>query len=195
MDYGLKIVELFLQFGDVKMTHDLVTSLFGDYDDKMCAFRGLVADGLLVLHKGEYYVTDQGREAYARATAQPFGKEPSKLIRFKDEVLTGIIERFCAASGYMVSEPSKVLNAVLPKNKKPTYSSRENVRLEPSRSNREIKYKLMRELSLSSERYEEYLAEGRIRLCTGGGKRHVGIFDRRGEGWQYKCRECRKGVK
>ena len=190
MDYGAKIIELLLQFEDVKMTHDLVTALFGDYDDKMLRFRQLVADKMLALHKGEYFVTDVGRQYYMECVAKPLSGEASKLIRFRDEVLTGIIERFSNKSGYKVTEPSKIVNAVLPRNKRPGYSGKTNIRIGRT-INKEARHKIMRDLALSEERYEEYMAEGRIRICNKG-TRHIGIFDKRGAGWQSHCRECRK---
>lgn len=110
--------------------------------------------------------------------------------KFKDEAMTGLCEEKSKASGFTVSAQSSMDNAVLSTAKTHIeHKTPEDMMMEQDYIAKR-KRSLADRLNLSMSECEKMVKEGRIKICKQCGK--PGIFDRKKDGWQMRCRDCMK---
>jgi hypothetical protein len=110
---------------------------------------------------------------------------------YKEEALTGLTQIKSPKTGRMVSRKSKLVRPVLPSNKKHHETATpEDSMIEKDRALK-AKMKLAKDLNTTVEKLENFISEGRLKMCPKCKK--VGIFDKRGGGYMAVwCRKCRK---
>ena len=74
----------------------------------------LVKNGYMVIHRGEYIVTDAGRDYYDTAATRPQLNTGTASQRFKVEALTGITETR-NKNGHIVTTQSGLSNCAVPR--------------------------------------------------------------------------------
>ena len=146
---------------------------------------------LLILHSGEYVITQGGRQYYVDALEKPELQDAKSYYDWRTEVLTGIVE-VPGKAGYRTAQ-SDINMAVLPAGKtireKDTDPEDEFLRTEAEMSARA---QIAKRFGITIARVENLMGQGRIRMCKGDGNTHVGIFDKKGQRFQHVCRECRR---
>ena len=141
--------------------------------------------GFVVVSRGHYYVTGEGRDYLQQCRDQC--RERRSISAFKDEALTGIRPD---------GTRSKLTAAVLPTGIEHTGRQRspEEHMMRAQAEHTALK-KHAEELEMSVAELEGHLQTGRVHRCNGGKVPHLGIFDRNGKGWRNVCRKCRKDGK
>lgn len=142
-------------------------------------------------HRKAYHITSVGVEFLERAGM--LSKRTRNPTTWKAEALTGMTEKTSRASGHTVSEQSKIDRAVLSTR---TVEGDEGLRpdkqLQELQSLDRARSSVCTTLSITPEQYQQFLREGRLRICSNG-PAHIGIFDRHSENrWQHICRRCRR---
>lgn len=148
------------------------------------ALQLLTDRSLVTCVRGQYKPSDEGI-ALAEAIAKN-SKIKISITEWKTEVLTGITSK---------GDRSKIERAAIPSPQQMIYqeaSTPEEIYAEYEERKR-ISTQLCKRWGITPRQYDQAVIEGRIRVCRGiRGVSHVGIFDRRGNGWQTYCRECSK---
>lgn len=150
----------------------------------------LMRQQLVYRHKGEYRVTSPGDEYLEQQGL--YSTQRKSVHAWKDEVLSGVRVIRSKKTNWLVSRESGIEHAVTSTS---TIEGVEGIRPDElvlkMDSIRKAHKQIRSVLGLPMATYDAYLEEGRVRVCRCGDP-HVGIFDRRGKGWQNRCRECRK---
>lgn len=187
----LKVLLTALQFRDgnsLPRPKMLAHLLDLDEDTIRAVFNDCLLDGLVYRHKGEWAISTAGAD-YCEQAIKRIGRTESRS-KWATEALTGIREYKSRASGFLVTCESLIERGVL--SKAPHYA-------DPSPGPEEIcaraqaiaemeRY-LRESLGLTQEQYAQYMGDGRIRVCRRGSP-HIGVFDKKGKGWQHLCRKC-----
>ncbi len=133
-------------------------------------------------HLGTYLLTDVGVEFSRAAMRRP--EIRGAISAWKNEVLTGINPK---------GKQSKIDTAVLPgAEDRPVKAVTAEDILSASQLRLQARKRHARALGLSLEEFDAGVQSGRVRICDNTGESHIGIFDKKGNGWQHLCRRCRK---
>lgn len=136
----------------------------------------------LTIEKGNYSVTDQGNNAYEKATTQPSIISDAEA-QFRDEVLTGItpygkqtdIDRAALPRLGFVRDENKVqYNAAIRVDEQMVFEQ------------------FLAATGETLDTVREGLESGRIGVCKADGIPHWGKFDKAGDGYRPVCKRCRK---
>lgn len=136
------------------------------------------------------FLTDSGVEYVQGLKENVSVSTAASEQRYKDEALTGIVEKKHKAHGWMVSEQSGITAAVLPGSHTPTTHTTPEDMIEQAQREYRAKEGLSNRLRVSMDTLLGYIDSGRVKLCNACNS--VEIFDRKGDRWQPVCRKCRK---
>lgn len=154
------------------------------------ALQWLWKNDMVSTYKGEYIVTDQGINYYEAARRNPHGMvKGADIFRWKEEVLTGLVEKKSKKSRLLISEKSDVENGVLPTTKPvpERITTPEDILCDYESRQRQLA-KIARDLGITPEQVIEFWNTDRIHICAGGGDHHLGLFDK----GQTVCKRCTK---
>ena len=185
---GVKVLTLLMQLGT---GHDTIwtvrtigTAVGFDIARARAAVARLLRLHYLALDRGSYYVTGDGRAYQDAARRKPYiGRDVS---RWMDEALTGINED---------GNPTKIENAAIPGKESHYMRPADPESLVGSRQvAMRARRKMANDLGVGMREFERRWLEGSIKMCPGidGEEPHPGIFHKKGDGWQDRCRVCRK---
>lgn len=160
-----------------------------------------VAEGMLWLRdqgyvtrttSGMIFTTKEGVEYIEGLKENVFFEPGSSALKFNDEALTGVVEVKSAASGFMVSERSKMTTAAVPgPSKHCSKADPESMIIELDEIAK-AKSRTAARLKITVDELEGMIVTGRVKLCKKCGV--VGIFNKNGENkWRPGCRTCEKG--
>jgi hypothetical protein len=196
---AVKIIEVLLQFQkNYTWTNVLLSEMcslsLASVETALC---WLLNKSYIERRLNEYAVTDEGLEYFRGILDRSETTRESDVIQFRDECLTGLIEIRSRRSRSMVSRESEILRAVLPRNQSNDYYSEEKEisLISLKHSLEKVFAKICEQYNLTDKQFEKYCEEGRGRPCTNGDKNHIGIFDKKKDGYQSLCRECNKKKK
>lgn len=143
----------------------------------------LERNGYISISGGRYDPTQDGREYYQSALRR--ATIGTSLTAWKDEVLTGMDR---------LGERTSIDTAALPGPvvMQANYDTPERI-MGAYEVELRAKKKVCRALGIDLEEYARREKDGSLHLCRGFDKiPHIGIFGRRGKGWQHLCKACRK---
>ena len=144
----------------------------------------------ITTHKGEYLVTEDGRGFYDAAKRNPDGMvNIADLYKWKQEVLTGMVEQRSRKSKFTVTEKSEIDRAALPTTQPEIErgASPEDIMSDYESRRRQLN-SIARSLKLTPEQLVAEWNEDRVRVCTTGGQHHFGVFDK----GETVCRKCKQ---
>lgn len=154
------------------------------------AIRELVENKLIIEVAGGFAATQEGRDF-----AKDIAKNPSannSPVKFREEALTGMRVAKSKTSGYRVTRRSEISSAVLPSCKQIKNTRTPEDELDDVQTMMAARDKLLLQLGISADELYDLANQDRLRTCSGGGREHIGIFDKNGAGWRNVCRACRK---
>jgi len=179
------VLKTILQYDDVGSTNDRIKGLTRvPLERVLAACAWLCKQGYIYTDKSLYVTSDTGRLYLEEVNHNPKLITEPHYSRWRDEALTGLAEVKSSDSGFIVSEPSDIQRAALPKTQ--TGNRQQNL---------DAAYVLdaASAMGVSPAVFRALYHEGRIKMCKGlDGKPHQGQFHRRGKGLQHLCVECRK---
>ena len=141
-------------------------------------------------HRGEYIVTCDGREYYEAAKKNPLGMiKSSDVFNFKMEALTGLVEYRSKVNRLRISGQSTITRGVLPTTQpEPEHHVTPEDKLSAYQNQRRQLKRISKQLGITTEQFDEYWQADRIRICSGGGEAHFGLFDQ----GKNVCKRCLK---
>jgi len=186
-----KVITAIKHCDGVKLTADGIAAFARISREELReAIQWTMRQQLVYRHKGQYRVTTLGDEWLEDQGLAD--KQMKSLYVWKDEALSGVRCIRSRRTGFLVSRESTIDHAVISTS---TIEGVEGIRPDElvmqMDSIRKAHIRVRSILGLPMSTYQKYLEEGRVRVCRSGDP-HVGVFDRRGKGWQNRCRECRK---
>lgn len=150
----------------------------------------LIDKEYLIKANGAYIITKQGREYTEGLKINSSFNTASSIAQHKEEALSGIVEKRSSASGFIVSEQSKLTKAVLPGAQKRVKRDVEQFALETSDKRKKLHRDLAKKLKLSEEELDTKIKEGLVGICKYCGE--VEVFHKDGKYRTSKCRVCRR---
>lgn len=136
--------------------------------------------GHLTYYKGSYTVPVEGQRRYLEAVTNP--KIPTSSSAWKTEARTGITPK---------GKPTAIQNAAIPGPESRELPKTPEEIVSHIETNNEIIERVADELRVTLDEFDRLFKAGRIRFCKGhDGNDHIGIFNKKGKGFQYLCREC-----
>lgn len=195
MNPRMEIISTIKRFDQIRLDEEALAGVARiDFQRGIEAISWLLQKRYIYKHKGRYHVTELGDEYIDQVGF--FSEKPKSLKRWKEEALTGLVERKSRSSKQYISKQSTMERAVLSTRSK---DAPEGLRPDQAIINFEnvlhLRKEVCRELGITMADYIRFNAEGRIRVCRHRGE-HIGIFDRHSPGrWQHICRTCRKKIR
>jgi hypothetical protein len=185
-----RISRLFYQYRSVHWSPDNIRIHTGIEEEKINSAITWLQKRRYVGGRSLFFLTDSGIEFVEGMSVNPSSSSAASERKFKTEALLGLSESKSRASGYMVSEQSRLTTAVIPGAHKPmTATTPEDIMAEMQYS-MHVRAALSRRFKISTEEVEEYFMTGRIQYCKSCGA--FEYFDRKGARWHSVCRKCRK---
>lgn len=195
MEPKLEILATIERFNNCSLDEDAIAGIARiDFNRALKAISWCLKNQYIYRDKGKFFLTVPGREYLETSRQQK--RTSGSFRRWKEEALTGIVERKSKRCNNVITHKSTMDKAVL------STTSNEGLKTDNLETIYcqiddavSLKKKLSNKFNLSPEKVDKYFREGRFRVCSGG-EPHIGIFDRKnrptGKGWQHLCRECMK---
>ncbi|MCK5610747.1 hypothetical protein KAR91_53230 [Candidatus Pacearchaeota archaeon] len=145
-----------------------------------------------VFKNGQAYgITQQGRDYVEGLSLNSAFSTAAGTAKYKEEALSGIVERKSKKTGFMVSEKSKLTRAVLFSHAKHHSSkSPEDFILEQD-AIKKARVKIAKQIGITVEELEKAVEEERVKVCKGCGE--IEIHHKNLKGLRSKCVKCSKG--
>lgn len=155
-------------------------------------------DGELVYHDraSGYHLTSKKGMEYAELLKNSKLDTLASGLKFKEEALSGGVEKYNPKSKGLCFEKSKLKRAALPQKPEQRRHQTPEDKFFEAENNRLAKQHLARQLKIDVEKVEKYWNEGRLKECRECG--NVEVFDKKLDRLQHVCRKCmkkRKGAK
>ena len=135
-------------------------------------------------------LTYEGREFVEGLEKSSEINTATSTAKHKEEALLGLVEKRSRASGYLVSEKSKMTKAILPTYSEPRETKTpEDFFIEQDRE-KKGRERIAKSIGITVKQLEDAYEKGLVAICPGCEK--IELFHSHGKYRQDKCIKCKK---